>query len=83
MTPTGRHRNSMAAITEGQLIDLVQRADDYILAMRQVIYSNRPGVKDRAMQKLNELGSCWYAARESCASDVPEGSGPKREIATS
>ena len=55
-----------------QFVDLVQRADAYILALRQCIYSSRRDVIERAQARLNELGSCWYAARESCASDIPE-----------
>jgi hypothetical protein len=56
-----------------QFVDLVQRADAYILALRQVVYSKRPEVRRIASEHLNELGSCWYAARESCASTVLEG----------
>ncbi len=56
-----------------QFVDLVQRADAYILALRQVVYSKRPEVRRMASESLDELGSCWYAARQSCASDIPEG----------
>jgi hypothetical protein len=56
-----------------QFVDLVQRADAYILALRQVVYAKRPEVVRRATERLNELGSCWYAARQICASDIPEG----------
>jgi len=55
-----------------QFVDLVQRADAYILALRQFVYSKRREVRLSAFERLNELGSCWYAARESCASDIPE-----------
>lgn len=59
-----------------QFVDLVQRADAYILALRQVIYSGMPETRKAAAKRLNELGSCWYAARGSCASDIPERKGP-------
>jgi hypothetical protein len=54
-----------------QFVDLIQRADAYILALRQVAYES-PEVLQSDSDRLNELGSCWYAARQSCASDIPE-----------
>jgi hypothetical protein len=65
-------RNDPVELTEGQFEDLVKRADAYILALRQVVYAGDPETRERARAKLNELGSCWYAARESYASDIPE-----------
>jgi len=48
---------------ERQFEDLVRRADAYILALRQALYAGSPDIRKRAMDRLNELGSCWYAAR--------------------
>lgn len=63
----------MIDLTKIQFQDLVQRADAYILALRQVVYSKRPDVRALALGRLDELGSCWRAARESCAGDIREG----------
>jgi hypothetical protein len=64
-------RNEPAELTYGQFEDLVKRADAYILALRQVIYSGRPEIRRLASERLNELGSCWQAARDSYASEIP------------
>lgn len=61
-----------AKLNQAQFEYLAQRADAYILALRQVVYAGDLGVHNRAFMRLDDLGSCWRAARESCASDVPE-----------
>lgn len=40
-------------------------ADEYVLRLRQVIYSGYEGVCEKAMGELNEYGSKWCSARRS------------------
>lgn len=42
---------------------LLKKADAYILALRQVVYSNRADIRQLASGRLNELGSSWCTAR--------------------
>ena len=72
MSSNVRHERSL---TDRQFIDLVQRADAYILALRKTLslYAGNGEVELRSQAHLNEAGSCWYAARENYAWDVPEG----------
>lgn len=40
-------------MTRKQFADLIRRADEYILALRQVIYSGVPEVRKQAEEQLN------------------------------
>lgn len=54
-------------MTPERVRDLVERADAYILALRQVLYSRKPDVRRLATGRLDEHGSAWVAAREGWA----------------
>lgn len=49
---------------------LIHLADAYILALLQVIYASNMYSRTAAMDKLNEAGSEWRAARDMCG--IPE-----------
>jgi hypothetical protein len=67
------------AMKDAQFEDLIRRADAYILALRQALYSH-PGLRDKTWAQLNELGSSWRAACESVASHIPELTGRESKV---
>jgi hypothetical protein len=51
--------------------DLMKRADAYILALRQVVYSKRPDIVRLAQERLNDLGSAWSEIHTAWDGRVP------------
>lgn len=73
----GGHEPPMESITAEQFRDLVQRADAYIFALRTFIRGHNSSlpILTRLKADVIETGSCWVAARESCASHIQEPTG--------
>lgn len=52
-----------SGVNKNQVRCLIVVADAYILALRQIIYSNQPEVARAARERVNDLGSAWTQER--------------------